>query len=265
MSLLEVSLETNRRDQMRAQLAFLNHSVCGDYKYGPLSSFDSVTNGVEVGPQSGISIETQTDIDVEREAKDIVARRAFSAASASEIESASESSSSSDFMAVHDPIRRLGVHLSELRISHPLTKDALTLTSACPSAFTDFMRRSSGASSSTSFADNYQTNPAVGSKGKEGVKELKKLADRGEEEGDGDGHVDSLQSGSDKHIAESATSSKVKVFTLTEFLAKSGGSGASADSGSDASQGKGKGSRRTSKDNDFEARAKSISRPPRRK
>ena len=258
MSLLEVSLETNRRDQMRAQLAFLNHSVCGDYKYGPLSNSDSSASGAETRSQSRIGI----DIDKEGETKDTAARTTLSAAIVSVGES---ESSESDFRAVHDPIRRLGVHLSELRISHPLTKDALTLTSSCPSAFTDFMRRSSGASSSTSFADNYQTSPVVGGKGKDGVKESRRIADRGEGEkdGDGDGHVDSLQSGSDKHIAESSSSSKVKVFTLTEFLAKSGGG--SADSGSNAAQGKGKSRRRTSNDDDFEARAKSISRPPRRK
>lgn len=84
-SLVEFSLETNRKDQLRAQLVSQNVSIVGDNKY--------------VVPQ------TQAD---------------------------------------KDPLRRIGIHFSEMRITHPVTREPMTFKSAVPPSFVDFIKRQNG-------------------------------------------------------------------------------------------------------------------------
>jgi len=43
--------------------------------------------------------------------------------------------------AVTNPLRRLGLHLSELRIVHPSTKEWLTLSSPTPLSFTKYLEQ----------------------------------------------------------------------------------------------------------------------------
>jgi hypothetical protein len=242
---MEVSLETTRRDQARAQFAFLGHSVCGDYRYGPLARLESLGTlaasasasasasvsavhdstegggGVRVGVGSGVIDEKESERQV----------------------------------ALHDPLRRLGLHFSELRLTHPTTNSALTLTSSCPASFTDLMRRSQGSSRASliqfksAVADISTTAGRVGDTHSASAGESRGAADRTrgsdgqlkkggrksvedeEEEEDGDGRMDSLRSGSTQYASESASSSseKVKVFTLSEFLGPGKVRGASRD------------------------------------
>ncbi len=84
-SLIEFSLETNRKDQLRAQLVSQNVSVIGDKKY----------------------FVPQTHVD-------------------------------------NDPLRRIGIHFSEMRITHPISREPMTFKSAAPSSFVDFIKRQNG-------------------------------------------------------------------------------------------------------------------------
>jgi hypothetical protein len=140
----------------------------------------------------------------------------------------------SDPTARHDPIRRLGVHFSEVRLTHPVSKAPLTITSSCPASFNDVIRRFLSSASSTSFADGFpgdmsRVGYGPGTRTENSVKNRSSEEEEGEDEDEDeddevveeDGQLDSLQAGSRKHTAESSTNDKVKVFTLTEFLGSS--------------------------------------------
>ena len=89
-SLVEFSLETNRKDQVRAQLVSLNVSVVGDNKY----------------------FIPQTYVDA-------------------------------------DPLRRMGMHFSEMRIIHPISREPMTFKSVAPPSFADFIKRQNGLRAAT--------------------------------------------------------------------------------------------------------------------
>jgi 23S rRNA-/tRNA-specific pseudouridylate synthase len=178
-SILEISLDTTRKDQIRSQLSYLNHSVCGDYKYGPLA-VSLLENNLEDGSSNDIS------------------------------------DNNSDDKSIHDPIRRLGIHFSEIRMTHPSTKDSMTMASNSPSSFNDLIKRIQSQTSSSAKHDLFSLTSEFRSE-KNPEKE-----DGGDNE---DGDSDGLQKGSQKHSADSK-SNKVKVMTLTDFLgprAKSSG------------------------------------------
>lgn len=230
MSLMEVSLETTRRDQARAQFAFLGHSVCGDYRYGPLARLESLGTSA-AGASAGASAGAEHDST----------EGGVGVGVGSSVIDEKESERQ---VALHDPLRRLGLHFSELRLTHPTTNSALTLTSSCPASFNDLMRRSQGSSRASlvqfksAVADMSSTAGRVGDTHSASAGESRGAADRTrgsdgqlnkggrksvedeEEEEDGDGRKDSLRSGSTQYASESASSSseKVKVFTLSEFL-----------------------------------------------
>lgn len=217
---MEISLETTRRDQARAQLSFLGHSICGDYRYGPLADMESLGPSVPTPGALHSTAEGRRCMVDEKETERLV--------------------------ALHDPLRRLGLHFSELRLTHPTTNSALTLTSHCPASFTDLMRRRSQAtttSRSTSI-DSKSSQVVINSMvvggadiqaGSSRIVESRGISDTKDRESDRqqqvnkeghpsvvdeDGQMDSLRSGSSQYAAESASSSveKVKVFTLSEFL-----------------------------------------------
>jgi 23S rRNA-/tRNA-specific pseudouridylate synthase len=170
-SILEVSLDTTRRDQIRSQLSYLNHSVCGDYKYGPLA-VSLLENKLEDGRSNDIY-----DGD-------------------------------SDDKSIHDPMRRLGIHFSEIRMTHPYTKDSMTMTSNSPSPFNDLIKRIQSQTSSSAKHDLFSLTSEFRN---EIIPEKENGGDN--EDGDSDG----LQKGSQKHSADSKNN-KLKVMTLTEFL-----------------------------------------------
>jgi hypothetical protein len=249
ISLLEVSLETTRRDQLQAQFAFLNHSICGDYKYGPLALMEEELKGksdIDGDSSAAVTNTASPDNGVEGVVGLSVEGRDSSSDSDSETsskrdnnrDSASDSAgvgvgvraSGSDPTARHDPIRRLGVHFSEVRLTHPLSKAPLTITSSCPASFNDVIRRFLSTASSTSFADGLPAETSRVGYGS-GTRTENSMKSRGNEDEEGeekeeeeveeDGQLDSLQAGSRKHTAESSINDKVKVFTLTEFLGSS--------------------------------------------
>lgn len=212
---MEVSLETTRRDQARAQLSFLGHSICGDYRYGPLADMESLSLGSSAPTPGALhsTAEGRRCIVDEKESERLV--------------------------ALHDPLRRLGLHFSELRLTHPTTNSALTLTSHCPTSFTDLLRRRSKSSSIDFYSSEIVINSMVVSRAdiqaSSRIVESKGITDTKDCESDRqqqvnkeghlsvvneDGQMDTLRSGSSQYAAESASSSveKVKVFTLSEFL-----------------------------------------------
>ena len=231
-SLLEVSLETTTRDQLRAQFSYMNHSICGDYKYGPLSLLEGkegkeriavnegneISNGEEVGEMILLSDSNEAFADDNNEKKDT-------------------DRDWDNKVSLHDPIRRLGVHLSELRLTHPLTKVPLTVTSDFPASFSDLIRRSnsgsskslfesgsvfgggrlitgnSGGGGSSSDSNSYDGNNRGGSKSED--------EDDEDDVYNEDGQADTLRVGSQKHSQDSIND-KIKVFTLTEFLGPAG-------------------------------------------
>jgi hypothetical protein len=231
---MEVSLETTRRDQARAQFAFLGHSVCGDYRYGPLARLESLGTPAASASASAPAGHDSTEGGG---GKRVGERVGSGVVGEKELERQ---------VALHDPLRRLGLHFSELRLTHPTTNSALTLTSSCPASFTDLMRRSQGSSRASlvqfksAVTDISSSAGRVGDTHSASAGESRGAADRTrgsdgqlymggrksvedeeeEEEEDGDGRMDSLRSGSSQYASESASSSseKVKVFTLTEFL-----------------------------------------------
>jgi hypothetical protein len=76
-----------KRDQLRAVLAHFHHSVVGDDAYGPLATVPVDSGAGDEAAGGGGTARAQA------------AR-----------------------LAVHDPLRRLGVHLAEVRLTHPTTK-----------------------------------------------------------------------------------------------------------------------------------------------
>ena len=224
---MEVSLKTTRRDQARAQFSFLGHSICGDYRYGPLADMKSLGSSAP-SALYGTAEEGGGMIN-----ENLSERR----------------------VAQHDPLRRLGLHFSELRLTHPATNSALTLTSNCPTSFTDLMRRSPGNSraSLTKFKNSGNGVSSITETGGDSQADSivqNRFATDGTQQSDGqtnirgslsvvdeDGQMDSLRSGSSQYAADSASSSmeKVKVFTLSEFL----GPG-KARGGSNRSDGRGR-------------------------
>ena len=146
-------------------------------------------------------------------------------------------------VALHDPLRRLGLHFSELRLTHPTTNSALTLTSHCPTSFTDLMRRRSHITSKSSSIDLKSSEIVINSmvvvgadiQAGSSIADSRGISDTKDYESDRqqqvniegrlsvvneDGQMDTLRSGSSQYAAESVSSSveKVKVFTLSEFL-----------------------------------------------
>ena len=228
---MEVSLETTRRDQARAQFAFLGHSVCGDYRYGPLAHLESLGTSAASAGAGATAVHDSTEGGGGGEGVGVGS-------------GVIDEKESERQVALHDPLRRLGLHFSELRLTHPTTNSALTLTSSCPASFTDLMRRSQGSSRASlvqfksAVPDISTTAGRVGDTHSASAGESRGAADRTrgsdgqlnkggrksvedeEEEEDGDGRMDSLRSGSTQYASESASSSseKVKVFTLSEFL-----------------------------------------------
>ena len=201
-SLLEISLETTKRDQVRAQFAYMNKSICGDYKYGPLATTVSTSSTLVENSQL---IEEVQPVSVSKDSKDSVKLV------------------DSEVMSIHDPIRRLAVHFTEIRMTHPLTKDAVTISCSYPASFNDLIRRSQSESSSTLFelGEPYSSSggSSVGSSSSSSGSNYvtSGSADSSDMNGE-DGQLDSLRIGSEKHIASSNSNDKVKVFTLTEFL-----------------------------------------------
>jgi hypothetical protein len=233
---MEVSLETTRRDQARAQFAFLGHSVCGDYRYGPLARLESLGTSAASASASA-SASAGTGAGAMHDSTEGGGGEGVGVGSGVIDEKELERQ-----IALHDPLRRLGLHFSELRLTHPTTNSALTLTSSCPASFTDLMRRSQGSSRASlvqfksAVPDISSTAGRVSDTHSASAGESRGAADRTrgsdgqhnkgghksvEVEGeDGDGRMDSLRSGSTQYASESASSSseKVKVFTLSEFL-----------------------------------------------
>lgn len=170
-SILEVSLDTTRKDQIRSQLSYLNHSVCGDYKYGPLA-----VSILENNSEDGICRDIHDD--------------------------------DSNHKSIHDPIRRLGIHFSEIRMTHPCTKDSLTVTSNSPSSFNDLIKRIQSQTSSSAKHDLFSLTSEFRNE---------KISEVEDDDNNEDGDSESLHRGSQKHSADSKIN-KVKVFSLTEFL-----------------------------------------------
>jgi hypothetical protein len=191
---------------------------------------------ITVSPDSGVQGVVGLSVEGRDSGSDTSSNRDNSRNSDSDSDSAGVGvgvgASGSDPTARHDPIRRLGVHFSEVRLTHPVSKAPLTITSSCPASFNDVIRRFSSTASSTSFADGLpadtsrvgygsstRTENSMKSRGSEDEEGEEKEEE--EEEVEEDGQLDSLQAGSRKHTAESCINDKVKVFTLTEFLGSS--------------------------------------------
>ena len=141
-------------------------------------------------------------------------------------------------VALHDPLRRLGLHFSELRLTHPATNSPLTLISSCPTSFTDLIRRTHSSSRTTlmksksSGSDIKGVIEGGGDTLAVSIVENRDVSDRTREShgqanevghlsvSDEDGQMDTLRSGSSQYAADSVSSGldKVKVFTLSEFL-----------------------------------------------
>ena len=238
-SLLEISLETTRRDQLRSQFSFINHSICGDYKYG-LLSISKMENKMENKIETKIENERETKMDrlilngesendssIVSIAKTIPENR---------IENITSNKDEIDNVSIYDPIRRLGVHFSEIRMTHPISKDTIAIVSEYPSSFLDPIKRSKDMSSLSLFesqdslltenkgsAGNYKNrenkSTSSGSGGSSSMdRPNNDEVDINSEIDNDDGQLDSLQTGLEKHKSDNNKNDKIKVFTLTEFL-----------------------------------------------
>ena len=246
-SLLEISLETSKKDQLRAQFSFLNHSICGDYRYGLLSSINEeesvakIEKDVEKSDKNNLtSVFTNNDNDNSNNKK-----------KKKNDDDDDKNNNSNDFMSAYDPIRRLGIHLSEIRMTHPISKEAVTIMSNYPSSFMDPIRRSKSDSSSSLFEvndplftkssssknnnnnnndnNNNNSNDNNNNSNDNNNDNNNNINDNNNNSNDNnsndrdidieDGQLDTLKKGLLKHAAENDNKNeKIKVFTLTEFL-----------------------------------------------